>query len=65
MPIGRQVVQHATGALEAPVFDRSSLGVGDQFDGPAVVTQLDATTLLAAGWRAQVLGSGPLMLRKL
>ena len=65
VPIGRQVVQHATGALEAPVFDRSSLGAGDQFDGPAVVTQLDATTLLAAGWRAQVLGSGPLMLRKL
>jgi N-methylhydantoinase A len=65
VPFGRQVVQHATGALEASVFDRSSLGAGDQFDGPAVVTQLDATTLLAAGWRAEVLPSGALLLRKL
>jgi len=65
VPVGRQVVQHTTGTLEASVFDRPSLGLGDQFDGPAIITQLDATTLIAAGWSAQVLRSGALLLRKL
>ncbi len=35
------------------VFDRASLGAGDRIAGPAIVTQLDATTLVAAGWQAK------------
>ena len=40
------------------------LGAGDRFDGPAIVTQLDATTLVSDGWQAEMLASGALMLRR-
>jgi N-methylhydantoinase A len=62
--VGQQVVQAASGALKAPVFDRATLGAGDHVGGPAIVTQLDATTLVAPGWHATVLGTGALVLRK-
>ena len=51
-----------SGPTEASVFDRAMLGVGDSFAGPAIVTQLDATTLVVPGWQAEVLASGALML---
>ena len=63
-PIGRQIVHDASGPVEALVFDRTSLGAGDCIAGPAIVTQLDTTTLVAAGWQAEVLASGALMLRR-
>jgi N-methylhydantoinase A len=63
-PIARQRVQHATGAIEAAVFDRAALGAGDRFAGPAIVTQLDATTLVPPGWTAEVLDSASLLLRR-
>jgi N-methylhydantoinase A len=63
-PIGRQVVHDAAGALEAAIFDRASLGAGDRFDGPAIVTQLDATTLVPPGWQAEVMPTGALLLRR-
>ena len=63
-PIGRQVVHDAAGAVDAWIFDRASLGAGDRFDGPAIVTQLDATTLVARGWQAEVMPTGALMLRR-
>jgi len=63
-PIGAQVVHDATGTLNAPIFERAPLGVGDQLSGPAIITQLDATVLLALSWHAEVLGSGALLLRK-
>lgn len=62
--IGRQILHDASGTLEALVFDRATLGAGDSFGGPAIVTQLDATTLVAPGWQAEVLASGALMLRR-
>ncbi len=65
VPVRRQVIHHSTGRLDAPVFERTALGSGEQVSGPAIVTQLDATTLLAPGWRAEVLRSGALMLRKI
>jgi N-methylhydantoinase A len=63
-PIGRQVVHDAEGQVEARIFDRASLGAGDRIDGPAIVTQLDATTLVPLGWQAEVLPTGALMLRR-
>ncbi len=44
------------------MYDRAALGAGDRLAGPAIVTQLDATTLVARGWHADVLGSGALLL---
>ena len=61
--IGRQIVHGASGSVEALVFDRARLGAGDRIVGPAIVTQLDATTLVAPGWWAEVLASGSLLLR--
>jgi N-methylhydantoinase A len=63
-PIGRHVMHEAAGSVEAFVYDRASLGVGDRFAGPAIVTQLDATTVVASGWRAEVHVSGALMLSR-
>ncbi|HEX3399141.1 MAG TPA: hydantoinase/oxoprolinase family protein [Acetobacteraceae bacterium] len=63
-PIARQVVHSAAGSVEALVYDRAELGAGDRFDGPAIVTQLDATTLVSDGWQAEMLASGALMLRR-
>jgi N-methylhydantoinase A len=62
-PIGRQLMHDAAGSVEAFVFDRTKLGVGDQLIGPAIVMQLDATTVIASGWQGEVLASGALLLR--
>ncbi len=45
-----------------PLFDRASFGAGDRFTGPAVVTQLDATTLVLPNWSAEVHPSGAILL---
>jgi len=62
--IGYQLLHDVAGTAKAPIFDRATLGAGDRIDGPAVVTQLDATTLVARSWRAEVLSSGALELRR-
>lgn len=47
-----------------PVFDRIDLGSDAVLAGPAIVTQLDATTLIAPGWQACVHPTGALLLSK-
>ncbi|WP_137123911.1 hydantoinase/oxoprolinase family protein [Roseomonas sp. HF4] len=61
---GRQIILLAGGPVEAPVLDRARLGPGARFAGPAIVTQLDATTLLGAGWTAEMHASGALLLTR-
>ena len=41
-------------AIDTPVYDRAALCAGDIIDGPAVIEQLDATTLLFPRDRATV-----------
>ncbi|NHN84152.1 hydantoinase/oxoprolinase family protein [Acetobacter musti] len=60
---GMQTVLFASEPLETPVYDRTMLGAGDTFEGPAIVTQLDATTLVPPGWHAVMDESGSLILR--
>jgi N-methylhydantoinase A len=62
-PIGRQALHETAGSAEALIYDRAGLGAGDRIAGPAIVTQLDATTLVARGWQAEVLPGGALLLR--
>jgi N-methylhydantoinase A len=62
---GRQRVHLVGGATEVPVYDRAELGAGDRFQGPAIVTQLDATTLVREGWSAEMHESGALLLTRL
>ena len=60
--IEQQVVHEASGSVEALVYDRGHLGAGDRLAGPAIVTQLDATTWVPSAWQAEVMNSGALML---
>jgi hypothetical protein len=39
---------------KAPIYDRARLGAGDHIDGPAIITQLGATTLLLLGQTAEI-----------
>ncbi|MEO7498846.1 MAG: hydantoinase/oxoprolinase family protein, partial [Casimicrobiaceae bacterium] len=44
---------YTDGALrDAPVFDRDDLRPGDTIDGPTVVRERNATTVIEPGWRA-------------
>ncbi len=48
---------------EAPVFDRELLQPGDRFDGPALVAEYSATTVVPADFSARVDGRRNLLLR--
>lgn len=52
--ITRAAMHLEAGTVEAPVYDRARLGLGAEVPGPAVVTELDATTLLLAGQVARI-----------
>ncbi|MBV9537902.1 MAG: hydantoinase/oxoprolinase family protein, partial [Acidisphaera sp.] len=45
-----------------PVHERAALAPDMQLAGPLIVTQLDATTLVPAGWTMRVLAAGSLLL---
>ena len=64
VPNEMRMVHFAAGSRLTPVFPRDTLGAGCCFDGPAIITQLDATTLVPPGWRVAVDPSGSLLLRK-
>jgi N-methylhydantoinase A len=61
---GRHSVHFAGGTREAALYDRTALGAGDRFAGPAIVTQLDATTLVPPGWRGRMDARGALILER-
>ncbi len=58
---GRQRIALAGGEVEAPIYDRAKLGAGARLAGPAIVTQLDATTLILPAQTAEVHKSGSLI----
>jgi len=60
----RREVHFATGRREVPVIERGELGAGARFAGPAIITQLDATTLVPPGWQGEMHASGALLLRQ-
>ncbi len=47
-----------------PVWDRTQLAPGDAVDGPSLIVEANATTVLEAGWRADVLPGGALLLKR-
>jgi len=61
---GELSIAFAEGRVRAPVYDRAGLGALDVIEGPAVLTQLDATTLLLPGQRAEVHRLGSLIVRE-
>jgi N-methylhydantoinase A len=40
--------------LETRIYDRSRLLQGNVIEGPAIVTQLDSTTLILPGYRGEI-----------
>lgn len=46
------------------IYRREDFRPGDQIDGPAIVTQLDTTTLVEPGWRATSDTGGNLLLER-
>jgi N-methylhydantoinase A len=63
-PLETTDVHFAGGTMATPIYARDALGAGSHFTGPAIITQLDATTLIPPGWAVEVHGSGSLILRK-
>jgi N-methylhydantoinase A len=59
--VARQTMYLATGPVEAPVYDRARFGAGARLDGPAILTQLDATTLVLPGQVAEMDACGNLI----
>jgi N-methylhydantoinase A len=47
--VGSQTVYLEAGPAGAAIYARERLGIGARIDGPAILTQLDATTLLLPG----------------
>lgn len=63
-PLQTQKVHLPDGIAEAPIYDRAALGAGVTIPGPAILTQLDTTTVIAPGWTATVHPSGAILLTK-
>jgi N-methylhydantoinase A len=56
----RQVWFSGDTSVETPVYDRAKLLPGQELDGPAVIEQLDATTILAPGDHCRIDKAGNL-----
>jgi N-methylhydantoinase A len=52
----------AEGFVECPVYDRRRLSPGHRLPGPAIVEQMDATTVVPPGHRAEVDALGNLLI---
>jgi 5-oxoprolinase (ATP-hydrolysing) len=50
---------------DVPVYERASLPQGTRFKGPAVIVEVNATTIVEPGWRAEVHASGTLLLTRI
>ena len=53
-----------TGMIECPIYDRYALGADMVVEGPAVVEEVDSTTVIHPGYEALVDRFGNLLLRK-
>lgn len=57
------VVAYFDGARrQTPLFNRCELSVGDRIEGPAILTEDISTTVVEAGWIAEVMSGGELLL---
>jgi len=52
-------------ATPTAIYDREALRAGHSLAGPAIVVQLDATTVVPPGWAGEVAAAGHIHLRPL
>ena len=50
--------------LSCPILDRVRLSLGALIEGPTIVEEAGATTVIPPGWTARVIGHGELMMEK-
>src|SRR5262249_11710214 len=60
----REVYFEEIGFLECAVVRRASLREAARVQGPAVVEEIDATTLIPPGWNAVVMPGGSLLIAR-
>jgi len=60
----RSVWFEANGFMECPIYRRAALADDAQLDGPAVLEDRDATTLVHPGWRCYGQPGGALRLER-
>lgn len=61
-PVDVHPVHVGGGSVDAAVYDRATLRAGDVVSGPAVITEMDSTTLVLPGHAATVHPSGSLLI---
>lgn len=50
--------------VKAPLFARDTIPVGGKIDGPALISEANATTIIEPGWQAEITDIGNLLLRR-
>ena len=63
-PLRTRRVYTAGAWRDASVYDRGILRPGDRIDGPAVISESNATTVIEPGWRASLTERDHLMLER-
>lgn len=49
---------------DAPVYDRGDMAAGQKVDGPAIIREATATTVIEPGWQAEMNAGGDLVLTR-
>jgi N-methylhydantoinase A len=60
--IGRRPIWFDGAWIDTPIYDRARLPLGGLFDGPAILEQMDSTTVVDPGVRVVVDAAGNLIL---
>ena len=63
-PVARAGAWFGGEERETPIYRREALAAGAVLDGPAVVLESTATTVVEPGWRAALAASGDLLLER-
>jgi 5-oxoprolinase (ATP-hydrolysing) len=63
-PVGMVALFTAGAAHDARVYDRDRMQPGDSVDGPAIIREATATTIVEPGWRAVLDGRRNLVLER-
>ncbi|TDO54350.1 5-oxoprolinase (ATP-hydrolysing) [Kribbella sp. VKM Ac-2527] len=63
-PVARVPVFSAGSWTDVDVYQRDDIGPGDQVNGPAIIAETNATTVVEPGWRAGVDDLGHLLLSR-
>jgi N-methylhydantoinase A len=61
---GQRAISLNGATIQATLYERARLRVGAIVAGPAIIEQLDATTVIAPGWSGQIDGRGNLVLAR-